>query len=207
MLTRRQWLAAVLAAALPAARADGELERQVKAAFLYRFGGFVEWPAHAFAHAGSPLVIGLHGADELAAPLERTVTGRTINGRALQVVKLKKDGALGGERTPHIAFVGARDRSAAQGMLDGCRERPILTVSDSDQVHGMGSVINFLVADERVRFEVSMKAASTAQLRISARLLAAAYRVDPQADPHADSHADSRADSDGDVRAQPGAAS
>ncbi|GGY46160.1 YfiR family protein [Pseudoduganella albidiflava] len=181
MLTRRQWLAAALVAgipaAMPAARADGELERQVKAAFLYRFGGFVEWPAQAFVRADSPLVIGLHGADELAAPLERTVSGRTINGRALQVVKLKKDGAMGGERAPHIAFVGARDRAAAQGMLDGCRDLPILTVSDSDQVHGMGSVINFLVAGERVRFEVSLKAAAAARLRISARLLAAAYRV------------------------------
>ncbi|MBB3220489.1 YfiR family protein [Pseudoduganella umbonata] len=176
-LTRRQWLAAALAAGMPVARADGELERQVKAAFLYRFGGFVEWPAHAFVRADSPLVIGLHGADELAAPLERTVTGRTINGRALQVVKLKKDYAVGGERAPHIAFVGARDRTAAQGMLDGCRERPVLTVSDSDHVHGMGSVINFLLADQRVRFEVSLKAAASAQLRISARLLSVAYRV------------------------------
>jgi hypothetical protein len=129
----------------------------------------------------SPLVIGLHGADELAGPLERTVTGRTVNGRALQVVKLKKGDAVGGERAPHIAFVGAQDKGAAQGMLDGCRERPILTVSDSKQVHGMGSVINFLVADERLRFEVSLKAAATAQLRISARLLSAAYRVQPGA--------------------------
>lgn len=169
---------------MPAARADSELERQVKAAFLYRFGGFVEWPAHAFAAADSPLVIGLHGADELATPLERTVTGRTINGRTLQVVKLKKDGAMGGERAPHIAFVGARDWTAAQGMLDGCRERPILTVSDSDQVHGMGSVINFLVADERMRFEVSLKAAAAAQLRISARLLSAAYRVQDRGQAH-----------------------
>jgi hypothetical protein len=184
-LTRRQWLAAALAAATPAARADGELERQVKAAFLYRFGGFVEWPAQAFAGTDSPLVIGLHGADELAAPLERTVAGRTINGRALQVVKIKKAGAVGGERAPHIAFVGAQDQGAAQGMLDDCREKPILTVSDSGQVHGMGSVINFLVADERVRFEVSLPAAAAARLRISARLLAVAYRVQDREQPGA----------------------
>ena len=65
----------------------------------------------------------------------------------------------------------------AQWLLDGCRAQPVLTVSDSDQVYGMGCVINFLVADERLRFEVSLPAAAAARLRISARLLAAAYRV------------------------------
>lgn len=159
------------------ARAGGELEREVKAAFLYRFGGFVEWPEDAFLHADSPLVIGLHEADELAAPLARTVSGRTVNGRALQVVKLKKTDAVGGERAPHIAFTGAQDRAAARSLLDGCRELPILMVSDSERVHGMGSVINFLVAGQRVRFEVSLQAAAAAQLRISARLLSAAWRV------------------------------
>ncbi|HEX8606040.1 MAG TPA: YfiR family protein [Pseudoduganella sp.] len=176
-LTRRQWLAAALATGIAPAQAGGELERQVKAAFLYRFGGFVEWPESAFVRADSPLVIGLHEADELAMPLERTVTGRTVNGRALQVVKLRKADTTGGGRTPHIAFTGAQDRAAAQGLLDGCRERPILTVSDSEHVHGMGSVINFLLADERVRFEVSLKAAEAARLRISARLLSAAWRM------------------------------
>ncbi len=180
-LTRRQWLVAALAAGISPAKADGGLERQVKAAFLYRFGGFVEWPESAFVRADSPLVIGLHEADELAGPLERTVTGRTVNGRALRVMKLKKAHAVGGERAPHIAFVGAQDTAAAQGLLDGCRERPVLTVSDSGHVHGMGSVINFLVAEERVRFEVSMKAAEAARLRISARLLSAAWRVRPGA--------------------------
>jgi len=205
--TRRQWLAGALAAAMPAARAEGELERQVKAAFLYRFGGFVEWPAQAFAGADSPFVIGLHGADELAAPLERTVAGRTLQGRALQVVKLKKDGAMGGERAPHIAFVGARDRTSAQGMLDGCRERPILTVSDSDHVHGMGSIINFLVADERVRFEVSLKAAAAAQLRISARLLAVAYRVQDREQAHVQTHVQAHGQTHVQHHVQPGAPS
>lgn len=164
---------------MPAVRAGNTLEHGVKAAFLYRFGGFVDWPDSAFGRADSPLVIGLHEADELAASLARTVTGRTVNGRGVQVVKLNQWQASGGGRAPHIAFVGAQDESAAQGMLDGCRERPILTVSDSDRVFQMGSVINFLVAQERVRFEVSLKAAAAARLRISARLLATAYRVQP----------------------------
>jgi hypothetical protein len=186
-LSRRQWLAqwltrwlgiALAAATLPA-RAGDALERQVKAAFLYRFGGFVEWPDGAFARADSPLVIGVFGAEALAGQLERVVAGRTVNGRAVQVLRL--DAAPGAGRAAHIAFIGGAGDAAAQGLLDGCRSQPILTVSDNGQVHGMGSVINFLVVDERLRFEVSLKAAAAARLRISARLLAAAYRVQPGA--------------------------
>lgn len=160
-------------------RAAGELEREVKAAFLFRFGGFIEWPDGAFARPDSPLVIAVLGADALAAQLERTVAGRLVNGRAVHVVRLKEGEAVGAGRAAHIAFVGAPDRLAAQGLLDGCRTRPVLTVTDSDHVFGMGCVINFLVVAERVRFEVSLKAAAAAGLRISARLLTAAYRVQP----------------------------
>jgi hypothetical protein len=181
LLNRRQWLVVALGAAFAPARAGDELERQVKAAFLYRFGGFVEWPEGTFARADSPLVIGVLGTAEMADEVARTVAGRSIQGRPVEVVRLKKQGAVGGERVPHIAFISAHDRPAAQEMLDGCRRQPILTVSDSEQVYGMGAVINFFVADERVRFEVSLKAAAAARLRISARLLSAAQRVQPGA--------------------------
>lgn len=183
--TRRQLFAvAVAAAGLPAlmpalmparaavSAAAGDLERQVKAAFLYRFGGFVEWPPGSFARADSPLVIGCDGDDALAAVLASTVAGRTIAGRAVQAVRLGRDAS-----SAHIVFVGSGNKPAARERLDGCRNRAVLTVSDDGDVHGMGSVINFLVVDARVRFEVSLAAAGVAGLQISARMLSAAYRV------------------------------
>ncbi len=179
---RRLFAVAVAAAGLPAllparaaaAPAAGDLERQVKAAFLYRFGGFVEWPTGTFARADSPLVIGCDGDDGLAGVLARTVAGRTIGGRVVQAVRLGRDGPAA-----HIVFVGGGNKPAARERLDGCRHRAVLTVSDDGDVHGMGSVINFLVVDARVRFEVSLAAAGAAGLQISARMLSAAYRVQP----------------------------
>ncbi|UGQ45791.1 YfiR family protein [Massilia endophytica] len=152
---------------------SGGLERQVKAAYLYKFSGFIEWPEGSFARPDSPLVIGIAGDDALAEQLERTVAGRSINGRPVQVQRLKK----GEPRAPlHILFLGA-DRAVAQDMLAQYKGQPVLTVSDREEVFGMGSVINFVVAEERLRFEVSLKAAASAGLRVSARMLAVAYRV------------------------------
>lgn len=158
--------------ALVLAQNDNALERQVKAAYLYKFSTFVEWPDNSFARPDSPLVIGVSDGEALTAELERTVSGRMVNGRPLQVKRLKRGDAL---TAVHILFIG--DRSAAQELLAQARGQPVLTVSDRDDVYGMGSVINFVVANERLRFEVSLKAAASAGLRISARMLSAAYRV------------------------------
>jgi hypothetical protein len=169
-----RWLLLVLAImpALVFADGDNALERQVKAAYLYKFSTFVEWPDNSFARPDSPLVIGIADGEALAAELERTVSGRTVNGRPLQVKRLKKGDA---PTAVHILFIG--ERAMAQELLTQLRGQPVLTVSDRDDVYGMGSVINFVVANERLRFEVSLKAAASAGLRISARMLSAAYRV------------------------------
>lgn len=169
-----RWLLLVFAImpALVLAQNETALERQVKAAYLYKFSTFVEWPASSFARPDSPLVIGVADGDAFAAELERTVNGRTVNGHPLQVKRLKKGDA---PAAVHILFIG--DRSMAQELLAQVRGQPVLTVSDRDDVYGMGSVINFVVANERLRFEVSLKAAASAGLHISARMLSAAYRV------------------------------
>ncbi len=160
------------------AEAGGALERQVKAAYLYKFAGFVDWPEGSFARADSPLVIGLSNADALADQLEQTVAGHSANGHAIVVRKLRKGEAPAGL---HILFLGEAERINLQEALNASRNQPLLTVSDSDEAHALGSMINFVVADQRLRFEVALKPAVAAGLRISARMLAAAYRVQPGA--------------------------
>jgi hypothetical protein len=175
------WLPLLLLALLLAlsgagaqAQTPGALERQVKAAYLYKFAGFVEWPEGSFAHPDSPLVIGVLSADALAEQLEQTVAGHTAGGRAVVVRKLRRGDALAGL---HILFIGAMERAALQETLAASRSQAVLTVSDSDEAHALGSMINFVVADEKLRFEVALKPVASARMRISARMLSAAYKV------------------------------
>ena len=158
-----------------AARADGNpLERQVKAAYLYKFAGFVEWPEGSFARPDAPLQIGVAGNDALAEQVEQMVAGRGINGHPIVVRKLHRGESLAGL---HILFVGALERGAAAELLAAARGQSLLTVTDSDDVAALGSMVNFVVADDRLRFQVALKAVAASRLRISARMLAAAYKV------------------------------
>lgn len=169
-------LASMLVLWPASAHADGlsPLERQVKAAYLYKFAGFVEWPEGSFVRPDSPLVIGVMGADALADQLERTVAGHSANGHPLVVRKLKKGESTG---QVHILYLGALDKGALHEVMSASRNQPLLTVSDSEEAYAMGSIINFVVAEDRLRFEVALKPAATARIRISARMLSAAYRV------------------------------
>jgi hypothetical protein len=158
-----------------AARAESSpLERQVKAAYLYKFAGFVEWPEGSFARPDAPLQIGVAGNDALAEQVEQMVAGRSINGHPIVVHKLHRGEALAGL---HILFVGALERAAAAELLAAARGQSLLTVTDSDEIAALGSMVNFVVADDRLRFQVALKAVAASRLRISARMLAAAYKV------------------------------
>jgi hypothetical protein len=162
------WLAvfATSAAAQPAR------EVQVKAAYLYKFAGFVDWPASAFAHADSPLVIGVAGNDELAAQLEQMIAGRSVGSHPLAVRRLRRGDSPAGL---HVLYLGAAERGTWSELLGGARGLPLLTVGDG--ADAAGHMIHFLVVDERLRFEVALGQVAPSGLKISARLLAAALRV------------------------------
>lgn len=161
-------------ACLGAQAQEAPLMRQVKAAYLYKFASFVEWPEGSFVRPDSPLVIGVMGADALADQLEQTVAGHSANGRPLQVKKLRKTDAPG---SVHILFLGALDKASLQEVIAATRNQPLLTVSDNEEAHAMGSIVNFVLADDRLRFEVALKPAALARIRISARMLSAALKV------------------------------
>lgn len=161
--------------ATAASAADGSpqsLEQQVKAAFLFKFSGYVEWPQSAFAEPGSPLVIGVTGDEALAVELGRTVANRTMNGRSVSVRKLRADEDFSGV---HMLFVG-RSQLERLGELV-THPRPILTVTDVARGLEQGSIINFVTVGNRVRFEVALDSARRSALKIGAPLLSVAMRV------------------------------
>lgn len=150
-----------------------ELERRVKAAFLYKFLGYAEFPPQAFVDAGAPLTIGVVGSDEMAAELARIAAGRVIGGRTIAVRQLREQ-ELG--QPVHLLFVAGLDAARAGRVL---RAAPaaLLTVTECDGGLQVGSVINFRIVDERVRFDVSLDAAERKSVKLSSRLLTVANRV------------------------------
>lgn len=163
-------LSCLAGGAPPASVAAPTLERSVKAAFLYKFLGYVEFPA---ADPGTPLTVGVVDADDVAAELSRITAGRTVNGRGIAVRVLNEGDALAGL---NILFVGADAGKAAQ-WLRAAQQHAVLGVSETETGLQQGAVINFRVVDERVRFEVSLPAAEKSNLKLSSRLLSVAYQI------------------------------
>lgn len=168
-------LALCLLAAAGMARPQTPLESEVKAAYLYKFATFVEWPEGSFARPDSALQIGVAGNDALAEHLVRTVGGRSVNGHAVAIRKVRRGESTAGL---HILFVGAHDRAAIGDYLHAARGQSVLTVTDTDEALALGSMVNFVADGQRLRFEVALDHVAAGGLRISARMLAAALRVE-----------------------------
>lgn len=166
------WL--VLALSNPAAAQVPARESAVKAAFLYKFGGFVEWPAAALPRADSPLVIGVSGDDEVAADLEQLATGRSVEGRPLLVRRLADAGPFPGV---HILFLGTRREVRLREAIDAAAG-PVLVVTDQPAGLRAGAVLNFVEDVGRIRFAASLRAAEARGLKLSSRLLAVATFVE-----------------------------
>jgi hypothetical protein len=151
-----------------------EVETQVKAAYLYKFASYVEWPERTFANAGSPLQIGVVGADALADELAQLAVGRTTNGRPVIVRKLRGEDSISGL---NVLFVGRSTPRRLTEIVAAAKGQSMLLVTETDEALAVGSMINFVVVDGKVRFEVAPRAAGQNNLSISARLLQAAYKV------------------------------
>lgn len=156
-----------------AAEDAGLSEHRIKAAYLYQFARYVEWPEGSFAEPDAPLTIAVVGADEIAAELSQMVAGRTVDGRTISVKRLKAGDALA---DIHVLFI-ARGASAPLLKVAQARSRSILTVTESVEAFARGSIINFTATDRRVRFEISLAAAEKSRLKLSSRLLAVAQQV------------------------------
>jgi len=171
------FLAAGVATAASALAQREATESGVKAAFLYKFANYIEWPPNAFASPSAPLVIGVLGAEDVAAELDRIVPGRNVNGHPVAVKRLKNGESAAGV---HILFL-AREQGGGAAAVRAAREQGALTVTEAERgLESLGSAINFVTGGERVAFEVSLDAAEKSGHRISSRMLAVAKRVVPR---------------------------
>jgi hypothetical protein len=152
----------------------GATEAEIKAAFLLKFPSYVEWADTAFAAADSPLVIGVVDADLIAANLEQLVPGLSIDGHPMQVWRIQADAMPDGL---HMLFVGRARTADAAALLQQAAASAVLTITETDTTQPAGSIINFVVVDNRVRFAVSLATAELAMVRLSSRLLQVAHTV------------------------------
>jgi hypothetical protein len=137
------------------------LEYRVKAAYLFNFAKFVEWPGAA---ATGPITICVAGRNVFGEALTETVRDETVNGRALAVRVI-----LEPEPGCHILFVPRG--AAAAAYLRAAESTPTLTVGESSDFIAQGGIITFTLEGANVRFEISLDAAERTGLRISSRLL------------------------------------
>jgi len=149
-------------------------EYQVKAAFLYNFAKFVEWPPSGFRSATAPLQICILGQDPFGQELRDLVSTKTVNGRKFEVDYVV-DARLA--RACHILFIAASEKSRVKQILESVRGTVALTVSDTEGFAEQGGMIDFLLDNDRVLFEVNRAAAEQAGLKISSKLLGVAKAV------------------------------
>jgi hypothetical protein len=161
------WIIVILAAAFSTFAAESALEYKVKAGFIYNFVKFVEWPATALGASNSSVVVGVLSDDPAAPVLQQALSGKSVNGRALEVRVLKETAGVG---DCHLVFIGRTQEGRVKDVLDQLKEAPVLTVSESDRFCQRGGMINLVRNDDSFRFEINLKAAERASLKISSRL-------------------------------------
>lgn len=162
--------AVVLLAAYPAVgqEAPKAPEYRIKAAFLYNFTLYTEWPSTAFEKADSPIVVAVLGDDPFGPELEAAVQGKTVRGRAIEV---RRYGQLGDVGPCHILFLSSSYAKQLPQVLSKFSKLPSLTVGETEDFTRSGGMIRFFVDENKIRFEVNTDAAVRARLKLSSKLL------------------------------------
>lgn len=154
---------------------SGEVtEISVKAAFLYRFIGYVEWPPSSFRTPDAPYTVAVIGADDVAEKLTLLVVGRTAGNRRIEVRRLGVNDALD---QVHVLYVGEMPPAQKENILKRAQLHSVLSVTDFREDQPRHSIIQFKMLNERIRFDVSLDIAERSNLKISSRMLAVAHQV------------------------------
>jgi hypothetical protein len=148
-------------------------EYQVKAAFIYNFAKFVEWPTDSLGPKEAPLTVCLAGRDPFGAAWAG-IEGRQVQGRALQV----RRGVIPGETAGcHVLFVADSEERRVPAILAAVGSQPVLTISDAESFAESGGAVQMVVADGRLQFDASLTALQRSRLKASSQVLKLARTV------------------------------
>jgi hypothetical protein len=157
-----------------ATQTDLSSEYQAKAAFLFHFAQFVEWPEETFMDAGSPLTYCTIGNDPFQGSLDVALGGKMIGSRSFRVLHFKQPQEIQGCQ---VLFIGMGGKKLLPEILARVKANSVLTVGESEHFAQEGGVIGFVLEENKIRFEINLEAAQKAKLKISSRLLALAKSV------------------------------
>lgn len=159
----------------PSLRADSAMEREyeIKAAYLYNFINYIDWPENAFPGPGGTITIGVVGQTPFGAALE-VLNGKQIKGRTVAVKQIADTKDLD---QCQIVFINSSEKARVPELLDKLKDARVLTVSEIDGFAQQGGIINFISEHNKVRFEINPDAARRLGLNISSELLKLAKLV------------------------------
>ena len=150
-------------------------EYQLKAAFLYHFVQFVEWPPKAYAETNAPLVIGVLGDNPFGGEIQRTIQGKFLNNHPLLFQKFES--LAGVTNNCHILFISSSEKKRFPEVFAALSGSSILTVGETDRFLESGGMISFVMEKTKIRFEINETAVKQAGLKMSYKLLSLASRV------------------------------
>lgn len=143
-------------------------EYQVKAAYLFNFGQFVEWPLQAYDSPSSPFVIGVVGEDPFGKTLDQLIAGESLGGRPLVVKRFRNADDIS---ACNILFIGRSESSRLDATLKALQGRSVLTVTDITGAELRGAIIVLVNENNRIRMRINVAAARASNLVISSKLL------------------------------------
>jgi hypothetical protein len=150
------------------------LEYAVKATYLYKFIPFVDWPPGSFSAPDAPVNLCIIGHDPFGDLLDRAIAGVTVGGHPIALRRLpvaRRDEGC------HVMFLGGSDAQSIPEALAAVRGAPVLTITDSADSGDASGIVNFVLADNRVRFQIDERAAAENRLGMNAKLLSLATSV------------------------------
>ena len=154
---------------------DSQLtESKLKAAFLFNFTKFVEWPPSAFTTADSPVVIGILGNNPFGDNLEAIIHDKKINDR---IIVVKAMSSLAEVTNCQVLFISNSEKGKVSEIVAAIGRASILTVGDTDGFLEAGVTIDFTKEGNKVRFQINESASKRAGLKISSKLLSLASRT------------------------------
>jgi hypothetical protein len=163
-----------LAAAPAAGQVGNPSEDQVKAAYLYNFGRYIKWPPAAAADQERSFTICVFNEDPFGATLDAELSRQMLNGKPVAIKRIAKPQDAAGCR---IAFIHLAQSDRLPDILASLNQNSVLTVSDMPDFLRRGGMIQFVLHDERVRFEINLTTAASARLTVSSELLKVASSV------------------------------
>lgn len=164
----------MLLGTMPATAQDSELEYKVKAAFLFNFLKFTDYPTNRYKAPEDAFVVACMSDDPAAPILSAALEGKSIDGRPIHMIRFK---ATDDVRRCHLFFISRTRKSPADEALERLKKAPVLTVGEVDQFAENGGMINFVRHERTFRFEVNLETAEQAGLRISSKLASMATIV------------------------------